>query len=237
MGTPFTPVTPLTARAHVFVADLDRPALGDDDQHHLRRVLRLPEGAEITACDGRGGWRPCRLGRSSELEPAGDVVVDPAPEPPLTVAFAVAKGERPEMVVQKLTEIGIDRIVPFGSDRSIVRWERARAARQATRWSVIARQAAMQCRRTRIPAVSAVETFATVAGLEGAALADLAGEPLTDGTRTVLVGPEGGWSDAERAAGLPMVRLGSHVLRAETAAITVGGLLVALRGDLIRPAR
>ncbi|MFP3901529.1 MAG: RsmE family RNA methyltransferase [Acidimicrobiia bacterium] len=237
MGTPLTPVTPLTARAHVFVADLDRPALGDDDRHHLRRVLRLREGAEVTACDGRGGWRPCRLGRSPELEPVGDVVVDPAPAPPLTVAFAVVKGERPEMVVQKLTEVGIDRIVPFVSDRSIVRWDRAKAERHGERWSAIARQAAMQCRRTRIPAVSAVETFARVAGLDGAALADLSGEPLTPRTRTVLVGPEGGWSDDERAVGLPTVRLGSHVLRAETAAITAGGLLVALRGGLVRSAQ
>jgi 16S rRNA (uracil1498-N3)-methyltransferase len=232
--TPVTPVTPLTARAHVFVGDLGRPVLADDDRHHLRRVLRLAPGADVTACDGRGGWRPCRLTTSSDLEPAGEVVVDPRPAPEITVAFALVKGQRPELVVQKLTELGIDRVVPFVAGRSVVRWEAPKAARQAGRLTAIARQAAMQCRRTHLPHVSAVESFGGAAALEGAALADASGGPVTPGHRALLVGPEGGWSDDERAAGLPAVRLGIHVLRAETAAITAGVLLSALRGRLVR---
>lgn len=234
MVTPVTPVTPLSARAHVFVADLMRPALGDDDRHHLRRVLRLAPGADVTACDGHGGWRPCRLTRSSDLEPAGEAIVDPRPTPALTVAFALVKGQHPELVVQKLTELGVDRVVPFVAGRSVVRWDDAKSARQAERLAAIARQAAMQCRRTHLPGVSAVETFGGAAALDGATLADAAGGPVTSDHRTLLVGPEGGWSDEERAAGLPAVRLGAHVLRAETAAITAGALLAALRGGFVR---
>ena len=90
----------------------------------------------------------------------------------------------------------------------------------------------MQSRRAFLPEVDDVRSFAEVAALPGAALADAGGDPPSLARPTVLVGPEGGWSDEERAAGLPAVALGPHVLRAETAAIVAGALVVALRSSL-----
>lgn len=229
-------ITPRSASAHVFVADLERPQLSAGDHHHVARVLRLPPGTTVTASDGRGGWRPCRTTRSAALEPSGEVVVDAVPAPPLTVAFALVKGERPELIVQKLTELGIDRIVPFVAERSVVRWDPPKVTRQAARLREVARQAAMQCRRTHLPVVSELTSFDAVAALDGATLADMAGAPVTDACRTVLVGPEGGWSERERAVDLALVRLGDHVLRAETAAITAAALMSAIRGGAVRSA-
>jgi len=234
MADPGAGVTPVTARAHTFVADLTAPALSADDHRHLVRVLRLPPGSPVTACDGRGAWRPCRLGEGPELSPDGEIVVDPSPDPTLTVAFALVKGERPELVVQKLTEVGVDRIVPFVAERSVVRWDAAKAARQVGRWHEIARQAAMQCRRTTLPTVDPLATFAEAAALPGAARADVTGGPPTLDHPTVLIGPEGGWSRGEVENALPSVRLGSTVLRAETAAITAGAIFAALRSGLLR---
>jgi 16S rRNA (uracil1498-N3)-methyltransferase len=137
-------------------------------------------------------------------------------------------------VVQKLTEVGADRIVPFVAERSVVRWSPDKVHRQAERFAVIAREAAMQSRRTHLPEVARLTDFDTVVTLPGAALADPRGAgPPSLALPTVLVGPEGGWSDRERTSGLPSVRLGVHTLRTETAAITAGALLGALRGRLV----
>jgi 16S rRNA (uracil1498-N3)-methyltransferase len=91
----------------------------------------------------------------------------------------------------------------------------------------------MQCRRAWLPDLVPIADFATVAALPGAALADRRGGPPSLGTPTVIIGPEGGWSPDERAAPLPVVGLGDPVLRAETAAITAGVLLTALRAGLV----
>jgi 16S rRNA (uracil1498-N3)-methyltransferase len=233
---PTTAVTPTTAGAHVFVDDLVAPSLDADDQRHLQRVLRLHTGSDVTACDGAGRWRACRLGSGPLLEPVGKVVVDPRPDPAITVAFAIVKGHRPELVVQKLTEVGVENIVAFEAERSVARWDESKAARHVERFRTIARQAAMQCRRTFLPEVGAATDFASVAALPGATLAEATGQPPSLSVRTVLVGPEGGWGPSERSFGLPLVRLGAHTLRSETAAITAGALLVALRSRIVGPA-
>ncbi len=227
------PVTPASAAAHVFVDDLDTPRLAPDDRHHLLRVLRLAPGRVVTVGDGAGRWRAAELTAGQELAALGEVVADAPPAPPITVAFALVKGDRPELVVQKATELGADHIVPFVAERSVIRWEPERAGRQASRLRAVARAAAMQCRRTWLPEVAAVATFAEVAALPGAALADAGGGAPTLAYPTVLVGPEGGWSSAERASDLPRVRLGSHILRAETASITICALLASLRDRII----
>jgi 16S rRNA (uracil1498-N3)-methyltransferase len=225
--------TPLTARAHAFVEDLDAPVLSADDHRHFLRVLRLPEGVDITVSNGHGEWRVCGLQVQPPLTVRGRVVSEVAPSPPVTVAFALVKGERPELIVQKLTELGVDRIVPFVAERSVVRWDAAKSDKNAARWRAIARQAAMQCRRTWLPAVSEVRRFADVAALPGAVRAAPGGAPPSLAHTTVLVGPEGGWSPAEAAAALPTVGLGPYVLRAETAAITTGAIFAALRSGLV----
>ena len=86
----------------VFVEDLAAPELDPADRHHLRRVLRVRDGDPLTVGDGRGGWRPARFGEI--VEPTGEVVHVPRPAPAVTVAVALVKGERPELVVQKLLE-------------------------------------------------------------------------------------------------------------------------------------
>jgi 16S rRNA (uracil1498-N3)-methyltransferase len=226
-------VTPLTAPAHAFVDDLTRPRLSADDHHHLARALRLGAGTEITASDGRGRWRRVRLTGGPELAVEGPVVAEARPRPALTIAFALVKGDRPELTVQKLTELGIDRIVPFVAERSVVRWDAAKADRQQVRLADISRQAAMQCRRAWLPQVDRVASFAEAVALPGAALTDYEGETPSLAHPTLLVGPEGGWAPAERGGGVPHVRIASHVLRAETASITAGGLLAAIRADLV----
>ncbi len=218
---------------HVFVADVEAPALTDADRHHLERVLRLRTGDTLTVCDGRGRWRPCALG--DEPEPVGEIVEAPTPSPVLTVAVALVKGERPELVVQKLTELGIDRIVLFGAERSVVRWDDAKAQRNLDRLGAVAREASMQCRRVWLPEVLTLRDTASAAALRGAARCERGGAALTLATPTLLVGPEGGWSDEELALDLPGVGLGDLQLRAETAAIAAGTLLAGLRAGLVSP--
>ena len=221
--------------ALVFVDDLDDPELSTTDRHHLEHVLRLRRGALVTVSDGRGRHRVMVL--ADPLEAAGPVQSEPRPEPELAVAFALVKGARPELVVQKLTELGIDRIILFAADRSVVRWDESKRDRETQRLRRIAREAAMQCRRVLLPEIEAPTTFAAVAARPGAALAERGAvtDPRAPVT-LVLVGPEGGWSVAEagwRPAGtdadLARVDLGPHVLRAETAAIAAGVLLTAGR--------
>ena len=224
-----------SAAAHAFVADLVAPALDDEDTHHLERVLRLRPGQAVTVSDGDGRWRSCVWRAGGELEATGPVVARPRPDPVITVAFALTKGERPEWVVQKLTEVGVDRIRPFRAERSVVRWDEAKAAAQVARLRRVARQAAMQSRRVHLAEVADVTDFPAVAAgaASRAGLAAPGGGPPGLDRPTLLVGPEGGWSDGELACGLPLVGLGSTVLRAETAAVSAGVLLCGLRDRII----
>jgi len=210
---------------HVFVVDLDEVDPDPTDRHHLERVLRVRSGDPITVSDGEGRWRTCRYGAGA-LEVTSPIELVPAPQMHLSVAFALTKATKPELVVQKLTEIGIDTIVPFLSDRSIVRWDSDKSERNATRLRRVAREAAMQSRRTRVPTVAPIATFASLAGT-GVVRADRGGVDIDRHHTTVLIGPEGGWSDSEQA-GAAAVHLGPHVLRAETAAIVAGVRLMGV---------
>ncbi len=229
------------AVAHVFVPDLASPVLDAGDRHHLERALRLRAGEVVTASDGAGRWVACRWvgggAGGAPLEVDGEVVVEPAPAPLVTVVFAPVKGERPEWAVQKLTELGVDRIVPLEAARSVVRWTGERAAGPLDRWRRIAREAAMQSRRAWLPEVETPVSFREAAGWAGAARAEAGGDPPSLARPVVLVGPEGGWDREERAAALPTVGLGPNVLRTETAAVAAGTLLVALRSGLLAPHR
>lgn len=256
------------AAAQVFVDDPAAPVVSTDDRHHLLRVLRLRAGEVVVASDGRGRWCPCRFrgagrggaaagagagaGDGALLEPDGPVVCEPAPAPALTVAFAPVKGDRPEWVVQKLTELGIDRVVPLVAERSVVRWEGERAERAVARLRRVAREAAAQCRRVWLPDVTGVRPVADLADLAdvagpagivgpagapgpagSVALAQQGGGPPAAGTTTLAVGPEGGWAPGELAMGLPTVGLGPWVLRAETAAVAGASVMAALRDGTV----
>ncbi len=237
----------VAAAALVFVDDPAAPRLDPSDVHHLLVVLRLRPGEYVVAADGRGRWVPCRVaavgsvGRVGPVDPTSVLEVDgPAheevrPAPPITVAFAPAKGDRPEWVAQKLTELGVDRIVPITTVRSVVRWEGVRGERAIDRLRRISREAASQARLTWLPEVT------DVCGLEG--IAEVAGAPAClarpDGQRPTLaspvvaVGPEGGFDPDELARYAPGPSLGPTVLRSETAAVMAGGLLCALRSRVL----
>jgi 16S rRNA (uracil1498-N3)-methyltransferase len=237
------------ASAQVFVEDLDSPAPEPDDRHHLARVLRLRPGEAVVAADGRGRWRLCEFlgaetpggsGPRRMLEPSGPVHAEADDTPAMTVAFAPAKGDRPEWVVQKLTELGMNRIVVLSTKRSVVRWQGDRAERALERLRRIAVEAAGQCRRVWLPElVGPIELAQLSQSVHPAnlAIAERGGEPLGDGCHAVAVGPEGGWAPEERALGLPAVGLGPYVLRAETAAIVAAAALALLRDATVSTRR
>ena len=210
----------------IFVDDLDHPQISDSDLHHFRRARRLPDGAPIVISDGHGRWCPARFGAVAVAD--GDIVEEAEPIAPTTVGFAPVKGDRPEWVVQKLTELGIDTIVALQTDHSVVRWDRARADRQVHKWRTIARQACMQSRRVRLPDVRPVTQLADF-DLTSSVLAEPGGRPLDPSTdRTVMIGPEGGWSSKE-LDGQATRSLPGGILRAETAAVAAAVLLAAAR--------
>jgi 16S rRNA (uracil1498-N3)-methyltransferase len=119
------------------------------------------------------------------------------------------------------------------AERSVVRWDQDKAVRNQVRLNSVARQAAMQSRRCWLPTVRPLATFTEVAALPGSVAADRDGEPPSLEHPTVLVGPEGGWSPAERERLPARVRLGDLVLRAETAAIVASATLSQLRAGLV----
>ncbi len=221
-----------TAGPHAFVADVHAPELEAEDRHHLERALRLRHGDPLTVGDGDGRWRECRFG--DNLEVAGEVVEVAQPSEEVSVGFSILKGHRPELILQKLTELGVDRIIPLLAERSIVRWDADKCTLQHQRFLRIVREAAMQSRRVRLPVVERITEPAETASRPGTALAQAGGRRLQAGDRTILVGPEGGWTPAE-VAGHDVVDLGTTVLRAETAAIAAGTLLTALRDGRVAP--
>ncbi len=215
-----------SAGPHALVDDIDDPQLDDDTQHHLRRVLRLRSGAPFTVGDGAGSWRAMRFG--DPPEPTGDPAFEERRSPTLTVFFAPMKGGRTELVVQKLTEIGVDVIAPIVTGRSVVRWDEAKAADQIARLRRVAREASMQSRRAWLPTVEPVGTLDDALAHDGVVLADV-GAPSGPIGSSIVVGPEGGWEPDEAAAAPRRVGLGETVLRAETACIVAGSLMVAQR--------
>ena len=231
-------VTLRSAAAHVFVDDLDDPSFSAAEMHHLTRVLRLRSDDRITLGDGVGRWRVAKVGLQDDS--LGPVRTISAPNPALRVGFALLKGDRNEWVVQKLTELGVDSIIPLVTSRSVVRWDRDRSARNHDRLTKVAREASMQCRRVWLPEVVAPTTIgelvAQPSGPTTVTLAEPGGRPPSLERPTILVGPEGGWTPDELALDVPRVGLGPTILRAETAAVVAATLLVGLRAGTVLPA-
>jgi 16S rRNA (uracil1498-N3)-methyltransferase len=229
----------VSASAMVFVDDLSAPQADRAAVHHLVDVLRLRSDEVVIASDGAGSWVPCRLagGPDGALVPDGTVRVDPAPEPMITVAFVPTKGDRPEWVTQKLTELGVDRIVALMSRRSVVRWQGERGDKAVERLRRVAREASAQCRRSRLPEVTGVVDLDGLVALVGTAvcLAEPGGRPPDLGCGVVAIGPEGGWDDAEKERFGAGIGLGPTVLRSETAAVAAGTVLCALRNGVVAP--
>ena len=202
-------------------------ALPDQERHHLTRVLRLRDGEVVSVSDGLGGWRLTAVQRSGDdllLEPTTDVSHDEPASVPLTIATAMPKGDRLDWLVQKTTELGVDRLQMIEAERSVVRWRADRVDKQLARLQRISMEAARQSRRTRL-----VEILAPVAAVDilpRSAVAEPGGEPLLATDRYLAVGPEGGWTAAELAMASKTITMGDNVLRTETAAVALTALYV-----------
>ncbi|HEX7315231.1 MAG TPA: 16S rRNA (uracil(1498)-N(3))-methyltransferase [Pyrinomonadaceae bacterium] len=247
------------AEPQAFLHTPGQVTLSEEESRHLRDVLRLRAGDEARVFDGEGREFLCVVrdagGRrgGATLDVRG-TAEPPSPESPLelTLAVALLKGEKFDLVVQKATELGAARVVPVETKRADVRLRDERdTSKRIERWRRLALEAAKQSGRARVPVVEEPTAFARLVSAErrpretrvlfaeggGASLDSL---PTTEGARLTavlaLVGPEGGWDEEElelaRARGWHLVTLGGRTLRAETAAITVCALLQHLFGDL-----
>lgn len=227
-----------------------RITLGGSAASHVTRVLRLRTGQTLTLFNGKGGEHAASIDKSH----GGEVIVavrEHAPlereSPfPITLAQGVSRGERMDLVVQKATELGVSRLVPVLTERSVVRLDAQQADRKSNHWRAIAIAACEQCGRNRLPDVALPTKLRQLLHEPAGDRARLLLSPdasrrIEDVPRpangvTVLIGPEGGLSEEEQgdaqAAGFTAVHLGPRVLRTETAAIAALALLQREFGDL-----
>ncbi|MET8911919.1 16S rRNA (uracil(1498)-N(3))-methyltransferase [Micromonospora sp. NPDC004551] len=223
----------------------DTLTLDGPEGHHAATVQRLRVGEELLLADGRGGTAGAvvtAVGRGTlDLRVTSRGYAD-ASVPRLVVVQGIAKGDRGELAVQAMTEVGVDEIVPWAASRSVTQWRGDRGARAREKWAATAREAAKQARRPWLPVVAGTpdESTATVARrIAGAAAAfvlhEEAEERLTTaalpetGEIVLVVGPEGGIADTELSAfeeaGARPVRLGPSVLRTSTAGVAALSVL------------
>lgn len=235
---------PVFVATAVTGAGIGAPLVLDGDEgRHAATVKRIRAGEQVVLTDGRGTSATCTV--TAATKNSLDLVVDGVEvrergTPEITVVQAIPKGERGELAVEVLTEIDVDRIVPWAASRSVAVWRGERAAKGMAKWRTAARAAAKQSRRSWFPEVTEPATTAQV--VELIAVADLAvvlhedaSEALADlsldgiGSILVVVGPEGGISDEELElfAGARTVRLGSSVLRTSTAGVAAVAALLS----------
>ena len=219
-----------------------------DEAHHAVAVRRLRVGESVVLTDGAGRSATGTVGSTGKrvfaVEVTGVEEV-PRPGPSFVVVQALPKGDRGELAVEVLTEVGVDRVVPWAAARSVAVWKGERASKSLARWRSTAREAAKQARRTWHPEVAELASTAEVVRLVAEAdlavvLHEEATQPLAglavpaSGTVVVVVGPEGGLTDDEVAAfvaaGAVSVRLGSEVLRTSTAGLAACSALLARTG-------
>jgi 16S rRNA (uracil1498-N3)-methyltransferase len=211
--------------------------------HHAAAVRRLRPGERADVSDGAGTLAEGVVtGTGKDYVTLGIRALHtvPPPQPRLTVAQALPKGDRGELAVELMTEIGVDAIIPWAAQRSITKWQADRGAKALAKWRATAREAAKQSRRAWLPEVTDLATTASLARrvstayaivLEADAPAKLHELPLPEsGEVLLLVGPEGGISPAERAAlrdaGATEARLGPTVLRTSTAGAAAAAILL-----------
>ncbi len=223
----------------------DTVVLDGDEGHHAAVVRRTTLGELVGLTDGAGTLARCRVSATTKSGLTAEVLevsTRPAELPQVVVVQAIPKGERGELAVEMLTEVGVDLIVPWEASRSVARWRGDRTAKSVAKWRTAAREAAKQARRVWFPTVAdPASTQDVVALLAPAAvrvvLHEAASGPLADvpvpgrGQIVVVVGPEGGISDEELAAfsavGAEPLRMGSSVLRSSTAGVAAVAALLA----------
>ncbi len=215
------------------------------EAHHAVTVRRLRVGEAVVLTDGAGRSAVGEVTATSKgsFEVVVSAVRDqPEPVPTMVVVQALPKGDRGELAVEVLTEVGVAVVVPWAASRCVAVWKGERAAKSADKWRTTAREAAKQARRTWFPTVSDLATTPDVAALvAGADLALVLHEEATTslaslavptaGRVVVVVGPEGGLTDDEvtalTAAGAVPVRLGPEVLRTSTAGVAAVAALLS----------
>jgi 16S rRNA (uracil1498-N3)-methyltransferase len=229
-----------------------RCLLSGAEGHHAAKVRRLRVGEALELSDGCGVLAECVV-----LEVGAGLVVDvrtvrtlPAPAPRLVVAQALPKGDRGELAVELMTEIGVDAIVPWAAARCVSVWAGDKAPRAAGRWAAHAREAAKQARRPWVPIVepltdthtlgTRVAAAALAVVLQESATEPLSGVPLSSvllpaaGEVLLIVGPEGGITAEEltvfQDAGARVCRLGPEVLRTSTAGVAALASLLPRTG-------
>jgi 16S rRNA (uracil1498-N3)-methyltransferase len=249
-----------------FNPSFDSVTLASDEARHLRDVLRLKSGDEVYVFDGAGREFHCAIEESrrdtAQLKVITEVVAA-RPESPLqlTLAVALLKGEKFDLVVQKATELGVTRVIPVVTRLADIRLrDESDAAKRVARWQRIALEAAKQSGRAVVPEITDPVSFESLIqppvikpGDETAngtfhclMFSERDGEsimaakeklPENLSALTALIGSEGGWTDEElaaaRLADWTIVTLRGRTLRAETAAIAVAVLLQHLAGDLV----
>lgn len=226
----------------------DSVSLDADETRHLRDVLRLREGADISIFNGEGAEFLCRVDAVTKNSTTATVLKEieaAAPESPLslTLASVVIPGDKYDLIVQKAVELGVVHFVPLASIRCELKAKDL--PKKLTRWRRIALDAAKQCGRARLMTIGEpreVTDFvdSTGSGHSRVFFSERDGAPLAaDRTLrdlTAVIGPKGGWDDAElasaRAAGFEVVTLGGRIMRAETAAIALTAILQHRFGDV-----
>jgi 16S rRNA (uracil1498-N3)-methyltransferase len=242
------------APASAFDLENKSVTLTADEARHLRDVLRLKSDDEVYVFNGVGNEFRCAVANTARDSVALriDTEVEPAkPESHLQLNLCVAllKGDKFDLVVQKATELGVQKLTPLITRYADIHLrDEADATKRVARWQRIALEAAKQSGRAFVPEVSSPASFDSLVTSantdslhvmfterDGTPLASLPTEARPQSV-TALVGSEGGWSDEEieraRTQSFQIITLGGRVLRAETAAITVTTLLQHLFGDL-----
>lgn len=217
--------------------------LDGDEGRHAATVKRIRVGEQVVLTDGAGTTAVCSVteaAKSSLVVTVEETGFAERALPVVTVVQAIPKGDRGELAVEVLTEVDVDRIVPWAASRSVALWKGERVAKGLARWRATAREATKQARRSWLPEVADLASTADVAELIAAAdlavvLHEAAELPLAELDLTdvasivVVVGPEGGISDEELAAfgAAHVVRLGSSVLRTSTAGVAAAAALLS----------
>lgn len=230
--------------------------LVDEDLKHLRQVLRLEPGDLIRVFDGHGMEYEAQLITVEKNSATAKVMLsfqsDTEPKTRVTLFQGVPKGEKMELIIQKAVELGVYKIVPVITQRSVVQLDKKDREKKAERWSRISREAAKQCRRAYVPEVTPPINFDEVlqqrekyeAALllyeneEKKCLKELLKCYTISSIRDIVlfIGPEGGFSEHEvekcKFSGFDVAGLGKRILRAETAAISVLSIIMYEMGEL-----